>query len=93
MKVPGVWIATAFAVGLLLARSSILPQGMASRVPAFFFAGLTVAAASTGLVLLRKQRIGTAASASLLAWVFAGTLTSLLAQQPLPANHVATLLA
>ena len=93
MKVPAVWIATAFAAGLLLARSAILPRAAASRIAIFLLAGLTVAAISAGLVLLREQHLRVAATASLLAWTLAGTLAGLLAQQPLPPNHVTALLA
>src|SRR5260370_9543805 len=93
MKVPAVWMVTALAAGLLLARPAILPQGGARRTAVFLLAGLTLGAISAGLILLRKQLVKIAAVASLLAWILAGALAGLLAQPPLPANHVTALLA
>src|SRR5712692_11120238 len=93
MKVPAIWMVTAFAAGLLLSRSAILPQGEAKRTAVFLLAGLTLGAISAGLVLLRKYLVSLAAVASLLAWILAGALAGLLAQLPLSANHVTALVS
>jgi competence protein ComEC len=93
MKVPAIWMVTAFAAGLLLARPAILPQGGARRTAIFLLAGLALVAISAGLILLRKHLVRIAAVASLLAWILAGALAGLLAQLPLPANHVTALLS
>src|SRR2546426_1186324 len=93
MKVPAVGMVTAFAAGLLLSRPAILPQGGARRTAVFLLAGLTLGAISAGLILLRKYLVSLAAVASLLAWILAGALAGLLAQLPLPANHVTALLS
>ncbi len=92
MKLPAVAIAAAFVCGIAaglyapVANQAIAP---AFLVWAFVAAGCLVLA---GIVLVRLERVALGATASLLSWILLGVLGAGIAQQPLPLDHVLTLL-
>lgn len=92
MKLPAVCLAAAFAGGAALGLYTPL-NSLATSVFAFRFlfllAGLLLLA---GAILLQIDFVTVAGSASLLSWLTLGILGALCASQPLPENHVLTLI-
>jgi competence protein ComEC len=93
MRLPAVAMAAAFACGIALGLHPAVVRSASSGIllaASFFTAVLLV---SIGLVLLRFNRLFPAAFASLLCWVLLGFLGACVEEQPLPANHVTSLIA
>src|SRR5215467_15582156 len=91
MRLPAVAITTAFASGIALGLHPVVVPHVASA----FFVSTCIAAlilVVSGLLLARTERLFPAAVASLLSWVLLGFLGTLLAEQPLSANHVTSLI-
>ena len=70
------------------------PFAHASASPAKLIAcfAACAACAAAALLLLRSDKLIASAAASLLCWLMLGLTSSAIAQQPLPPNHVTTLL-
>lgn len=92
MKLPAVAIAAAFACGIALG----LHPALVPHVTSVFFLATCFAASLlliiAGLVLARMDNLFPAATISLLSWALLGFLGACVAEQPLPANHVTSLL-
>ncbi|MBZ5702149.1 MAG: DNA internalization-related competence protein ComEC/Rec2 [Acidobacteriia bacterium] len=92
MKLPAVAIATAFAGGIVLGRQSFftapasLPFALRVLLPGALLAFLA------GVWLLRKNHLRAAAAAALVFWLALGTISARVAYQPLPAEHLLSLL-
>ncbi len=92
MKIPAVAIAASFAGGIVFGGQHLFnanltgPSGLRAL---FLFA---VAAFLLGVWLSRKNHLRAAAAASLLLWMGLGMISAVIAIQPLPANHVLSLL-
>ncbi|HKN60984.1 MAG TPA: ComEC/Rec2 family competence protein [Candidatus Acidoferrales bacterium] len=85
MKLPALWIAAAFGVGILIAdRYAASPK---------LWLGVSVAAIGLGGVLLWRARLTEAWSVALVAWVALGGFGASLEHIAVPANHVTRLLA
>jgi len=88
MKIPAVAIAAMFAGGILLGRSAFVAPHVASR-PFLLTIGASVCAfLFVAVVLIRRDSLWLAATASLLSWLSQGILASCLTQQPLPPQHI-----
>ncbi len=93
MKLPALCLVAAFAGGVALGLYSPL-QKLATDSHAQFAALAAIAVfLSLSVVLLRLNRIVFAGSASLGAWITLGLLAAWLASQPLPQNHVLSLIS
>src|SRR5262245_19488846 len=91
MRLPAVAIAAAFACGIALGLRPAVERN-ASR-PALLvscFAAVAVFLLA-GILLLRFERLFTAATLSLLSWAALGFLGACIAEQPRPADHVIAL--
>jgi competence protein ComEC len=91
VKLPALAIAAAFASGIALGLCPPLANRSASQ--AFFIDGFVVAGCFilSGIVLTQTGHLPLGASASMLSWILLGILGAGIAQQPLPANHITTL--
>ena len=92
MKLPAVAIAAAFAGGIVLGGQSL---SAASASPPFALHALLLGASLVllaGLWLVRKNHLRAGAAAALVFWMALGTISALVANQPLPAEHVLSLL-
>jgi competence protein ComEC len=92
MKLPAVAIVAAFACGIALGLCPLLSSRSASH--AFLIGGFVVAGflILSGIVLTRLEQLVLGAAASMLSWILLGVLGAGIAQQPLPANHIVTLI-
>jgi len=91
MRLPAVAIAAAFACGIVLGLHPAVVRYAASHIllsSFFIFIGVLVLA---GIILVRIGRPFLATVASLLSWVLLGSLGAFIAEQPLDANHVISL--
>jgi competence protein ComEC len=93
MKLPAVAIAAAFAGGVLLGLCSSLHVQGSLRGGVSLTLAVAVAAWIAAAVFLRYDSLWPAGSASLLLWAGLGSAASLIAQQPLPRNHILQRLA
>ena len=85
MKLPALWIASAFAAGI----------GIASRwqtSPKVWFAAATVAIGA-GVILIWRRRAAFAWCLALIAWVALGGLAIGVERASVPANHISRLIA
>ena len=91
MRLPAVAIAAAFACGIVLGLHPAVVRGASSvlLLSTCFVAGIVLILA--GIVLERFGRLFPAAVISFLSWVMLGFLGACVAEQPLPANHVTSL--
>lgn len=92
MKIPAACIVTAFAIGILLARSDApltAPTGNRVLLALIVLATFSIA---SGFLLLQKRHVALAALCAAVAWVFLGSAAMRLTLQPLQSNHVAVLL-
>jgi competence protein ComEC len=91
VKLPALAIAAAFACGIALGLCPLLASRPASH--AFFIDGFVVAGCFilSGIVLTQTGHLPLGAGASMLSWILLGILGAGIAQQPLPANHITTL--
>ncbi|HEX4542696.1 MAG TPA: ComEC family competence protein, partial [Candidatus Acidoferrum sp.] len=91
MRLPAVAIAAAFACGIALGLHPEVVRNASSvhLLSAGFVA--TFAFILIGIVLARFERLFPAAVISLLSWTLLGFLGACVAEQPLPANHVTSL--
>jgi competence protein ComEC len=88
MKVPAVAIAAAFSGGILLGSSQLFkPHAISSTSLALAIASI-VLLILLGHFLIRRDLLWPSAIVSLAAWVALGIFASVLANRPLPANHV-----
>jgi hypothetical protein len=85
MKLPALWIAAAFAAGILIA-DQFAPS------PKLWLT-VTVAAIALGALLAWRARLTAAWSVALVAWIALGGLGASLERIAVPANHVTRLLA
>ncbi len=92
MKVPAVAIVAIFACGIVLGLSFpvALPYPSTAILAICFSAAALLILA--GILLLKLEKLVTAAMASLLSWTLLGVLGALLIVQPRPADHVLTLM-
>jgi hypothetical protein len=92
VKLPAVAIAVAFAGGIALGLCGALAGSAASHV---FLAGDLIMAAcliSTGIVLTGFQKLVPGTALSMLSWALLGVVSAGIAQQPLPGDHVVSLM-
>jgi competence protein ComEC len=91
VKLPALAIAAAFACGIALGLCPQFSSRSASRV--FFIDGFVIAGCFifSGMMLTQLEQLALGAAASVLSWIFLGVLGAGIAQQPLPANHIVTL--
>ncbi len=93
MKLPAVAITAAFSGGIVLGLQVFHPGQAAS----YKFLALAFVCAAfflfAGFILAFLGRLFPAAAASMLSWLAAGFLAACSAQQPLPADHVLSMLA
>jgi competence protein ComEC len=92
MRLPAVAIAAAFVCGIALGLHPAVVSHATSLLllSTCFLGGLALILA--GFVLARIERLFPAAVASLLSWVLLGFLGACVSEQPLPAEHVLSLL-
>jgi competence protein ComEC len=91
MRLPAVAIAAAFAGGIALGLHPAAARNASSHgilFTSFFLAALFI---STGIILVRVNRLFSAAAASLLSWILLGFLGACIGEQPRPAEHVISL--
>jgi competence protein ComEC len=91
MKLPAVVLAAVFACGAVLGQMPFLAHRSASPswlIAQFFAAGLLIV---FGLFLIQRGHLTSAAGFALCAWLLLGFSGAAIAQQPLPADHVLTL--
>lgn len=88
MKLPAVALASAFAAGILLGLHPFVAQNATSRKFLFVSVMFLFLAIAAGIVLAWHGKILGAALFSITAWVGLGTFAALLAQQPLPSDHI-----
>jgi competence protein ComEC len=93
MKLPGVAIAVLFLTGIALGLQPALARHATSH--GFILGGFLAAALlfCAGLILANTGRMPIAACAAAFCWLTLGLLSSFIAQQPLPENHVLSLVA
>src|SRR5579864_1714543 len=92
MKLPAVAIAAAFASGIALGlHPAMTPHVTSAPLLSTCFVGILILVVS-GLLLARIERLLPAAVASLLSWVLLGILAACVAEQPLPTNHVTSVI-
>jgi competence protein ComEC len=91
VKLPALAIAVAFTCGIALGLCPLLSSRSSSH--AFFIDGFVVAGCFilSGIVLTQTGHLPLGAAASILSWILLGILGAGIAQQPLPANHITTL--
>lgn len=91
MRLPAVAIAVAFASGIVVGLHPAVVRSASSvyLLLACFVAGFLFIL--TGIVLARSDRVFAAAVISFLSWTLLGFLGACIAEQPLPANHVTSL--
>ena len=91
MKAPAVAIVAAFVCGIAL---GLYPQFFIGSSPAKLVSCFAASAAFAivALILLRSEKLHASAVASLLCWLALGITSSVIAQQPLPPNHVTQIL-
>jgi Domain of unknown function (DUF4131) len=93
MKIPAVAIATAFAGGIVLGRSALV----AARATQHWFLRALIAILGALLLLAFlfawRDFLRPAVATSLLSWLGLGMLTSCLAQQPIPPEHILSRIA
>ena len=91
MRLPAVAIAAAFAGGIMLGLHPAVARNAAALL-LLSFSFVTIAVlVLTGIFLVKRGRLFLAASASLLSWVLLGFLGVCIAEQPLHADHVISL--
>ena len=92
MRLPAVAIVAAFACGIALGLhpTTVLRASSPMLLSACFIGGLV--AISAGIALASIDRLFPAAVLSVLTWVLLGFLGACVAEQPLPMNHVTSLL-
>ena len=92
MKLPAAAIAAAFVCGIALGLHPALAPHVTSRffLEVCFAASLVLIVA--GLAFTRIESLFPAAAISLSSWALLGFLGACVAEQPLPANHVTSLL-
>ena len=92
MKLPAVAIAAAFVCGI--AAGLYPPVADQAIAPVFLARGFVAAGCLViaGILLVRLDRVRLGAAASLLCWMLLGVLGAGIAQQPLPPDHILTLL-
>jgi len=84
MKQPALWLAGAFAAGILL--------GTQAGAPPATWVGAALLAILLGLAFVRRRRIGTAWFLAFVAWLSLGALAAALESAAVPAHHVSHLL-
>jgi competence protein ComEC len=91
VKAPAVAIVAAFVCGIAL---GLYPQFFIGSSPAKLVSCFAASAAFAivALILLRSEKLHASAVASLLCWLALGITSSVIAQQPLPPNHVTQIL-
>src|SRR3981081_637926 len=93
MRLPAVAITVLFLIGIALGLQPLVaPYAISSG---FIFGGFALAATLllAGLFLARFDHLSFAAYATAVSWITLGLVASSIAQQPLPENHVLSLLA
>jgi competence protein ComEC len=92
MKLPAAAIAAAFVCGIVAGLYP--PVANQAIAPVFLARGFAVAGCLiiAGILLVRLDRVGLGAAASLLSWILLGVLSAGIAQQPLPPDHILALL-
>jgi hypothetical protein len=91
VRIPAVALAAAFVCGIVLGLSSVLARFSSSSqflLGSFLAVGVLLLA---GLLFVRLGWLAAGAGSSLLCWVSLGILGAMVAQQPLPSDHVVTL--
>ena len=91
MRIPAVAIAAAFVCGIVLGQCTTFAHLSTSHyflTGCFFAAGFPIL---VGLILVWFHWLASGAGVSLLSWILLGFLGAAIAQQPLPADHVAGL--
>ena len=88
MKLPAVWIAAAFAGGILLGLSRFLPENMAQYPGSLMVSASVLVLVVIAGALMLANRLYAAALASILCWVGLGVFGAVISRRPLPAEHV-----
>ena len=92
MRLPAVAIAAAFAGGIACGRLTFLTSLQFSRIPLLVsFIGILLLLL-LGIVLARKARLVSAGGVALCSWMFLGVVANRIEEQPLPADHVLSLI-
>jgi hypothetical protein len=93
MKLPGVAIAALFLSGIALGLHPLLAAHATSHD--FISGGFLGTALSlcAGIILANTGRLSASACSAAFCWLTLGVLSSFIAQQPLPENHVLSLIA
>jgi competence protein ComEC len=91
MRLPAVTIAAAFACGIVLGLRPAVVQHASSGILLLSFFVLTVLFLLVGIVLVRRDRLFTAATASLLSWILLGFAGTVIAEQPRAPEHATSL--
>jgi competence protein ComEC len=90
VRIPAVALAAAFVCGIVLGLSSVFARYSTSShflIGGFLAAGLLIL---TGVLFVRMDWLAAGAGSSLLCWASLGVLGAVIAQQPLPSDHVVT---
>lgn len=93
MRLPGVVIAALFLTGIALGLHPFLVRHAGTHIlllGTFLIAASVLAA---GIILARLNRLALAAGAAIICWLTLGVLSSWIAQQPIPENHILSLVA
>jgi competence protein ComEC len=92
MKLPAVAIAATFAGGIVLGSQHFFLSRFSAvlGLPVLFFFALLAVSFGVGLAL--KNHLRTAVATSLVSWAVLGMISACVAGQPLPSDHVLTLL-
>ena len=93
MKLPALCLAAAFAGGVALGLYSPLQKLAADHVAQFAVVAGIMVFLSLAAILLRSNRIALAGGFSLGSWASLGLLAAWFASQPLPKDHVLSLLS
>jgi len=93
MKLPVVWVVSAFAAGIALVAWAVPAPHAGVPWPLWSCAGAAALAILLGLALVRRKRVAAAGAAALVAWAALGGLATVFERQARPANHVTRLIA
>jgi competence protein ComEC len=93
LKLPAVALAASFAGGILLGLHPALAVHVTSKHFLTLVLVLLLLCLLAAVLLIWREKLWSAASASLAAWILLGTFAACLAQQPLPHEHVLTRMA
>jgi len=91
LRLPAVAIAASFVCGIVLGLSTWFARASGSHEFLVACCGAAGGLILMGLSFLHLKRLALSATASLLAWVALGVLSAAIAHQPVPSDHVVTL--